>query len=66
MRTKVGKESCNVSKKRGRPINPNSQRNKLKALREQYKRARLEYQIEDEDEDGDGDDDDDESIDLIS
>ena len=60
MRAKVGKESDDASKKRGRPINPNSQRNKLKALREQYKRARLEYQIEDEDED------DDKSIDLIS
>ena len=64
MRTKVGKESCNVSKKRGRPIEPNPQRNKLIALRGQYKRARLEYQIEDED--GDEDDEDDESIGFIS
>ena len=59
MRAKVGKESGNASKKRGRPINPNSRRNKLKALRERYKRARLEYQI-------DEDEDDDKSINLIS
>ena len=70
MRTKVGKESGNASKKRGRPINPNSQRNKLNALGEQYKRESLEYQIEDEDgdeedRDGDEDEDNDESIDLI-
>jgi len=54
-----------ASKKRGRPINPNSQRNNLKALREQYKRVRLEYQIDDEDKNGDEDEDDDEFIDLI-
>jgi len=59
MRAKVGKESGDASKKRGRPINPNSRRNKLKALRERYKRARLEYQI-------DEDEDDDKSINLIS
>ena len=65
MRAKVRKESGNASKKRGRSVNPISQRNKLKALREQYKRARLEYQIWDGDGDGDGDEEDDEFIDLI-
>ena len=63
MRAKVGKESGDASKKRGRPINPNSQRNKLKALCEQYKRACLEFQIDDGD--GDEDEEDDEFIDLI-
>ena len=58
-------EGSLASKKRGRLINPNSQRNNLKALREQYKRVRLEYQIDDEDKNGDEDEDDDEFIDLI-
>ena len=58
-------EGSLASKKRGRPINPNSQRNNLKALREQYKRVRLEYQIDDEDKIGDEDEDDDEFINLI-
>ena len=44
------KEPDAPPKKRGRPPNPDSQRNKLKVLRAEYKRARLEYQDGDEDD----------------
>jgi hypothetical protein len=50
-RRTTGKEPDAPPKKRGRPPNPDSQRNRLKVLRAEYKRARLEYQDGDEDED---------------
>ena len=50
MRLKATKKRNSLPKKRGRPSNPDSQRNKLKALHEEYKKARLELEDENEDE----------------